>query len=95
MICDPTVEKPDLLKDRFWDEIIPQDLLYSVGSEGYGKVGRLGATASLRAPFVVSWEEIRRGSSVGSRPFPIELHHLANPEKILHTRDTESLNMCG
>lgn len=37
MICDPTVEKPDLLKDRFWDEIIPQDLLYSVGSEGYGK----------------------------------------------------------
>ena len=52
MICDPTVEKPDLLKDRFWDEIIPQDLLYSVGSEGYGKVGRLRATA--RAPFLVS-----------------------------------------
>ena len=73
MICDPTVEKPDLLKDRFWDEIIPQDLLYSVGSEGYGKVGRLRATA--RAPFLVSWEEIRRGSSVGSRPFPIKLHH--------------------
>ena len=52
MICDPTVEKPDLLKDRFWDEIIPQDLLYSVGSEGYGKVGRLLETA--KAPLIAN-----------------------------------------
>ena len=37
MICDPTVQKPDLLKDKFWDSVIPQELLYSVGSEGYGK----------------------------------------------------------
>ena len=33
LICDPTVEKPDLLKDKFWDEVIPQELPYTVGSE--------------------------------------------------------------
>jgi len=32
LICDPIVEKPDLLKDKFWEEIIPQELLYTVGS---------------------------------------------------------------
>jgi hypothetical protein len=24
LISDPIVEKPDLLKDKFWNEIIPQ-----------------------------------------------------------------------
>jgi len=30
LICDPIVEKPDLLKDKFWDDIIPQDMLYTL-----------------------------------------------------------------
>jgi len=34
LICDPIVEKPDLLKDKFWDDIIPQEMLYTVGSIG-------------------------------------------------------------
>ena len=34
LIVDPVVEKPDLLKDKFWDEIIPQEMLYTVGSVG-------------------------------------------------------------
>lgn len=34
LIVDPIVEKPDLLKDKFWDEIIPQEMLYTVGSVG-------------------------------------------------------------
>ena len=37
MICDPSVQKPDLLKDKFWESVIPKEMLYSVGSEGYGK----------------------------------------------------------
>jgi len=32
LICDPIVEKPDLLKDKFWDDIIPQDMLYTLVS---------------------------------------------------------------
>ena len=32
LIVDPVVEKPDLVKDKFWDEIIPTDLLYTIGS---------------------------------------------------------------
>ena len=35
LICDPTVEKPDLLKDKFWDEVIPSEIPYTVGSEIY------------------------------------------------------------
>ena len=33
LTCDPTVEKPELLKDKFWSEIIPAELPYTVGSE--------------------------------------------------------------
>ena len=35
LICDPTVQKPDLLKDKFWEEIIPSEIPYTVGSEIY------------------------------------------------------------
>ena len=35
LTCDPTVEKPELLKDKFWSEIIPTDMPYTVGSEPY------------------------------------------------------------
>ena len=35
LTCDPTVEKPELLKDKFWNEIIPSDIPYTVGSEAY------------------------------------------------------------
>ena len=35
LTCDPTVEKPELLKDKFWNEIIPTDMPYTVGSEPY------------------------------------------------------------
>ena len=33
LICDPSVEKPTLLKDKFWDEVIPTELAYTVGSQ--------------------------------------------------------------
>ena len=29
MICDPTVKKPDLLKDKFWNQIIPDQPNYT------------------------------------------------------------------
>jgi len=32
LIVDPLVETPDLLKDKYWDDIIPQEMLYTVGS---------------------------------------------------------------
>ena len=31
-MTDPTVEKPELLRDKFWDEILPPELPYTVGS---------------------------------------------------------------
>lgn len=34
MIVDEMHEEhPELLKDQFWEEVVPQDLLYTVGSE--------------------------------------------------------------
>ena len=35
LTCDPTVEKPELLKDKYWDEIIPSELPYTVAAENY------------------------------------------------------------
>merc|ERR1712032_1371189 len=47
MICDPSVQKPDLLKDKFWESVIPKEMLYSVGSEtGYGETTYNGGGGS-------------------------------------------------
>ena len=35
LICDPTVEKPDLLKDKFWNQVIPDQLPYTKASEEF------------------------------------------------------------
>ena len=32
LMTDPTVEKPELLRDKFWAEILPPELPYTVGS---------------------------------------------------------------
>ena len=35
LICDPTVAKPDLLKDRFWNQSIPSQLPYTKAAEPF------------------------------------------------------------
>lgn len=38
MIVDEMHEEhPELLKDQYWDEVVPKDLPYTVGSEHYRK----------------------------------------------------------
>ena len=37
LICDPTVEKPDLLKDKFWDKSIPDQIPYTKAAEAFKK----------------------------------------------------------
>lgn len=37
LICDPLVEKPDLLKDKFWDQVIPDTLPYTKAAEEFKK----------------------------------------------------------
>ena len=32
LMTDPRVEKPELLRDKFWDEILPPELPYTLGS---------------------------------------------------------------
>ena len=35
LICDPLVEKPDLLKDKFWNQVIPDQLPYTKAAEEF------------------------------------------------------------
>ena len=51
LICDPTAEKPDLLKDKYWDDIIPNEMLYTVGSIGERNVEFQGS-AEITLKFV-------------------------------------------
>lgn len=37
LICDPLVEKPDLLKDKFWNKSIPDPIPYTVAAEAFRK----------------------------------------------------------
>ena len=46
LICDPAVENPDLLKDKFWSEVIPSELPYTVGYENY-KVEEFKGSAEM------------------------------------------------
>ena len=34
-MCDPTVEKPELLRDKFWEDVVPPHLPYTVGAQRY------------------------------------------------------------
>ena len=61
MICDPSVQKPDLLKDRFWESVIPKEMLYSVGSEGYGKL----LPPEFRGSAEVALDDKLEGSETG------------------------------
>merc|ERR1719237_1630911 len=61
MICEPPVQKPDLLKDKFWESVIPKEMLYSVGSEGYGKL----LTPEFRGSAEVALDDKLEGSETG------------------------------
>ena len=37
LICDPTVARPDLLKDKFWDSVIPSQLPYTKAAVPFKK----------------------------------------------------------
>lgn len=41
-------EHPELLKDQYWEQVVPQDLPYNIASERYRKTEPQGSTASLK-----------------------------------------------
>ncbi len=57
LICDPTAEKPDLLKDQYWDDTIPNEMLYTVGSIGERDVEFQGS-AEITLKFVFIFNRI-------------------------------------
>lgn len=41
-------EHPELLKDQFWEEVVPKDLLYTVGSEYYRRYEPKGSAEDYK-----------------------------------------------
>jgi hypothetical protein len=41
-------EHPELLKDQYWEQVVPQDLPYNLASEHFRKHEPQGSTASLK-----------------------------------------------
>ena len=74
MICDPTVQKPDLLKDKFWESVIPKEMLYSVGSDGYGKI----LSPEFRGSAEVALDDKLEGTETGYG----ETAHLGSREEV-------------
>lgn len=49
MIVDEMHEEhPELLKDQFWEEVVPKDLLYTVGSEHYRRYEPKGSAEDYK-----------------------------------------------
>ncbi len=49
MIVDEMHEEyPELLHDQYWDDIVPSDLPYTVGSEQYRKSEPKGSAENLK-----------------------------------------------
>lgn len=49
MIVDEMhMEHPELLKDQFWDEVVPKELLYTVGSEHYRRFEPKGSAEEYK-----------------------------------------------
>ena len=49
MIVDEMHEEhPELLKDQYWDEVVPKDLPYTVGSEHYRREEPKGSADSYK-----------------------------------------------
>ena len=74
MICDPNVQKPDLLKDKFWESVIPKEMLYSAGSDGYGKI----LSPEFRGSAEVALDDKLEGSETGYG----ETTHLGSREEV-------------
>ena len=43
-------DHPDLIPDIYWDDVVPQDLPYTVAAERYRKVGPVGSTYNMEVP---------------------------------------------
>jgi hypothetical protein len=41
-------EHPELLKDQYWEQVVPQDLPYNIASEHFRRSEPQGSTASLK-----------------------------------------------
>lgn len=41
-------EHPELLKDQYWEQVVPQDLPYNIASERYRKSEPQGSTSALK-----------------------------------------------
>lgn len=41
-------EHPELLKDQYWDQVVPQQLPYNLASENFRRKEPLGSTASMK-----------------------------------------------
>lgn len=49
MIVDEMhMEHPELLKDQFWEEVVPKELLYTVGSEQYRRFEPKGSAEEYK-----------------------------------------------
>lgn len=41
-------EHPELLKDQYWEQVVPEDLPYNIASEHFRRHEPQGSTASLK-----------------------------------------------
>lgn len=41
-------ENPELLKDQYWDEVVPKDIPYTIGSEHYRKEEPKGSAEMIK-----------------------------------------------
>lgn len=67
MIVDEMHEEhPELLKDQYWDEVVPKDLPYTVASEHYRREEPKGSA---------EFYKVKESDSLYANMAPVSMHH--------------------
>ncbi len=74
MVVDEMHEMhPELLKDQYWEQVVPAELPYNVASEQFRRTEPQGSTASMK---------IKTKESVYDNLTPIKRHSSVVPDEV-------------
>lgn len=66
-------EHPELLKDHYWEDVVPTDLPYNIASEQFRRTEPQGSTASMK---------IKPGNSVYANLASVKRHNSVAQDEV-------------
>jgi len=84
-------EHPELLRDQYWEQVVPQDLPYNLASEHFRRQEPQGSTASLK---VKASESVYADLPVRHHPEDVYADYVSPPYHIQYSNNNSSYELC-